>query len=164
MSMHTKLNTSALIKHATFPHLVLLVQLPKDWYRNWRTWREEVEWKPFKLQDYWDRLKYWELSQRLEETCCHSNSSERSSADADVENTHNNNSKALDPRGWRWQTIWVKKRGRWLASIEDRRIDTMTRDYIEKHRGRLITATKNNTDETGISRKQKWEKTTLWTF
>ena len=43
-------------------------------------------------------------------------------------------------------------------------------DYIEKRRGKLITATRNNTDNTRINRikvtgKQKMgRKTTLWTF
>ena len=53
-----------------------------------------------------------------------------------------------------------KKVGRGLASIEN---SVDAKDYIEKHRERLITATKNNTDNTRtnittITRKQKWEK------
>ena len=39
-----------------------------------------------KLQDCCDRPEYWEESWTLEETCCHSNSSEKSSAKADVKN------------------------------------------------------------------------------
>ena len=31
-------------------------------------------------------------------------------------------------------------------------------DYIEKHRGRLITATRNNTDDTKISRMEMTRK------
>ena len=58
-----------------------------------------------------------------------------------------------------------KERGRGLASIEDN-VDTLIlqlKDYIEKHGGRLITATRNNTDDmristTEIARKQKWEE------
>ena len=42
---------------------------------------------PSKLLDYWDRPEYREESWRLEETCCHSNSSERPSADANVKNS-----------------------------------------------------------------------------
>ena len=43
--------------------------------------------RPSKLQHYWERPEYWEKSWRLEETCCHSNSSERPSANADVKNS-----------------------------------------------------------------------------
>ena len=32
--------------------------------------------------------EYWEESTRLDETCCHSNSSEWQSANADVKNSH----------------------------------------------------------------------------
>ncbi len=38
-------------------------------------------------QYYWKRPEYWEESWRPEETCCHSNSSERPSAYADVKNS-----------------------------------------------------------------------------
>ena len=40
-----------------------------------------------------ERPEYWEESWRLEETCCHSNSSEKSSANTDVKNSKrvNNN-------------------------------------------------------------------------
>ena len=41
---------------------------------GWRTWR------PSKLQYYWEWPEYCEESWRLEETCCHSNSSEKPSA------------------------------------------------------------------------------------
>ena len=43
--------------------------------------------------DYWERPEYWEESWRLEETCCHSNSSEKPSANTDVNNSKgvNNN-------------------------------------------------------------------------
>ena len=64
-----------------------------------------------------------------------------------------------------------KEGGRWLASIEDN-IDALIQwleDYIEKCGGRLITTTRNNTDNmrinrTKITRKQKWEEKQLWTF
>ena len=36
--------------------------------------------EPSKLLHYWDRPDYWEDSWRLEETCCHSNSSEKQSS------------------------------------------------------------------------------------
>ena len=57
-----------------------------------------------------------------------------------------------------------KEEGRGLTSIEDS-VDASIRleDYIEKSRGRLITATRNNTDNTKtnrteITRKQKWDE------
>ena len=57
--------------------------------------RRKVE--TIKLLHYWDRSKYCEGSWRLEETCCHSNSSERPSANAAVKNSqgvsNNNNDK-----------------------------------------------------------------------
>ena len=58
--------------------------------------------------------------------------------------------------------------GRRLASIEDS-VDASIQqfeDYIEKHEGGLITATRNDTDntktnKTTITRKQKWEEKQL---
>ena len=57
-----------------------------------------------------------------------------------------------------------KERGRGLASIEDSVDTSMQRleDYIEKQEGGLITAIRNNTDNTidnrmTKTRKQKWE-------
>ena len=38
------------------------------------------------LQHCWDRPEYWEVSWTLEETCCHLNSSGKSSAHPDVKN------------------------------------------------------------------------------
>ena len=78
----------------------------------WWWWRKELEdsefggrVEPSKLLHYWERLEYWEESWRLEETCCHSNSSERSSANPDVENSPgvNNNNKSLNIF---WLNIW----------------------------------------------------------
>ena len=37
---------------------------------------------------YWKRSEYWEGSWRLEETCCHSNSSERPSGKTDEKNSN----------------------------------------------------------------------------
>ena len=62
-----------------------------------------------------------------------------------------------------------KERGRELASIEDS-VDASIQqlgDYIEKHERGLIRAIRNDTDNTiddrmTTTRKQKWEKTTLW--
>ena len=42
--------------------------------------------RPSKLQHCKERLEYWEESWRLEETCRHSNSSEKPLANADVKN------------------------------------------------------------------------------
>ena len=47
---------------------------------------ERVE--TIKLLYYWERPEYWEESWRLEETCYHSNSSERPSANADMKNSN----------------------------------------------------------------------------
>ena len=41
-----------------------------------------------KRQRYWERPEYWEESWRLEETCCHSDSSEKLSANADVKSSN----------------------------------------------------------------------------
>ena len=61
--------------------------------------------------------------------------------------------------------VSIKEEGRGLASIEDS-LDTSIQwieDYIEKHGGRLITSTRNNTDNMRtnrmeITRKQKREE------
>ena len=62
-----------------------------------------------------------------------------------------------------------KERGRGLTSIEDSVNPSIQRleDYIQKHRERLIAATKNSTDNTGtnrttITRIQKWEEKQLY--
>ena len=44
--------------------------------------------KPSKLLHYWEWPEYWEESWRLEGTCCHSKSSERPVANADVKNSN----------------------------------------------------------------------------
>ena len=62
-----------------------------------------------------------------------------------------------------------KEGGGGFASIEDN-VDALIQlleDYIEKHGGRLITATRNNTDNMRtnrmkITRKQKWEEKQLY--
>ena len=58
--------------------------------------------------------------------------------------------------------------GRGLTSIEDS-VDALIQqlDYIEKRGRRLISATRNNTDNTSINRreitrKQKWEEKQLY--
>ena len=57
-----------------------------------------------------------------------------------------------------------KEGGKRLTSIEDSVDASIQRlqDYIQKHKGGLITATRNDTDNTRdnrmtITRKQKWE-------
>ena len=70
----------------------------------------------------------------------------------------------------RLQTIFIKKRdGRGFASIEDSVHASIQRleDYIEKHERGLITAIRNNTDNTidnrmTITRKHKWEEKQLF--
>ena len=73
------------------------------------------EWRPSKLLHYWEQPEYWEESWRLEETCCHSNSSERPSADADMKNSEGVNIDNID-------RLYVSRKegGRGLACIEDR--------------------------------------------
>ena len=74
--------------------------------------------------------------------------------------------KTLDPRD-DVDRLYVlrKEEGRGLTSIEDSVDSSMQRleDYFEKHEGGLITAIRNNTDNTmtnrmTITRKQKWEE------
>ena len=77
--------------------------------------------------------------------------------------------KALHPRDDFDRLCVLKKEGgRRLASIEDS-IDTSIRlkDYLRKCGGRLIAATRNNTNDTRtcgttITRKQKWEEKQLY--
>ena len=60
---------------------------------DWRTWKLADEERPSQLLHYWERPEYWEESRGLEETCCHSNSNEKPSANTDVKNSRgvNNN-------------------------------------------------------------------------
>ena len=51
-------------------------------------WKLGAERRQSKQQHYWKRPEYWEESWILEETCCHSISSERSSAYADVKKSN----------------------------------------------------------------------------
>ena len=78
--------------------------------------------------------------------------------------------KALHPRN-DVERLYVSRKegGRGLASIEDS-VDTSIqwlKDYIQKHEGGLITATRNNTKNTmnnriTITGKQKWEGKQLY--
>ena len=47
-------------------------------------------WRPSKILHYWDRPEYREESWNFGKTCCHSNSSEKHSANAGVENSQKN--------------------------------------------------------------------------
>ena len=168
---------------------------------------------------------------RHEKTCCHSNSSEKSSANVDVKNSQRSkiviiiiiirrrlletklNSRNLikGKNAWAVSLVWYsgpflkwtrdelkqmdqrtrklmtmykalhprddvdrlyvsrKEVGRWLASIEDS-VDAsiqLLKDYIQKHEGGLITATRNDTENTmnntmTITWKQKWEGKQLY--
>ena len=67
------------------------------------------------------------------------------------------------------QYVSRKEGGRGLTSIEDNVDTSILRlgDYIEKCEGGLITATRNDTDNTKtnrmtITRKQKWEGEQLY--
>ena len=73
--------------------------------------------------------------------------------------------KSLHPRGYVDWLYVSRKGGRRLASIEDSVDASIQRleDYIEKRLGRLVRATRNNTDDrriskTTITRKQKWKE------
>ena len=64
-----------------------------------------------------------------------------------------------------------RKEGRRLASIQDSIDAPIQRleNYMKKRGGRLMTATRNNTDNTNncrtkITRKKIGRKTTVWTF
>ena len=54
-----------------------------------RTGGKENQWKnyDYRLQHCWDRLNNWEESWRPEETCCHSDSSQRPPTNAGVKNS-----------------------------------------------------------------------------
>ena len=77
--------------------------------------------------------------------------------------------KALHPRDAVADYKYQEKRGRGLASIEeivDASIQRL-KDYIEKHEGGLITAIRNDSDNTMESRmtitwEQKWEEKQLY--
>ena len=78
--------------------------------------------------------------------------------------------KALHPRD-DVDRLYVSRKegGRGLASIEDS-VDAsiqLLKDYIQKHEGGLITATRNESENTmnnrmTITRKQKWEGKQLY--
>ena len=53
-----------------------------------KIWKLVAEWRSSKQQHYWKQPEYWEESWRFGETCCHSISSERPSANADVKNSN----------------------------------------------------------------------------
>ena len=80
--------------------------------------------------------------------------------------------KALHPRDAADRLyVWRKEGEKGLASIEDSVDASIQRleNYIEKHEGGLITAIKNNTDDTIDNRWQKLgnkngEKITPWAF
>ena len=61
--------------------------LPKAWRRDWKNWKSVGESKPFRTQHCEDQQEYWDESWRPEETCCYSDSTERSQANFDVKNS-----------------------------------------------------------------------------
>ena len=84
----------------------------------------------------------------------------KTSANADVKSSNNNS---------HCYNVSRKKVGRGLASIEDSVDASIQRreNYVKKRGGRLITATRNNADNTGINRikiirKQKGEEKQLY--
>ena len=77
--------------------------------------------------------------------------------------------KALHPRDDVDRRCIKKRGGRGIVCIEDSFDASIQRleDYIEKHEGGLITALRNNSDDTmdnrmTITRKQKWEEKHLY--
>ena len=85
-------------------------------------------------------------------------------------NNNNNNNKALHPSDDS-ERLYVSRKvaGRGFASTEDSVDPSIQRleEDIENHEGGLITAIKNNTDNTianrmTITRKQKWEEKQLY--
>ena len=67
--------------------LVHLKQSPKASKWGWKSWKSEKESRSSILRYCWDQSEYWEESWRLKETCCHSNSNERPSANVGVKNS-----------------------------------------------------------------------------
>ena len=67
--------------------LAHLKQSPKTWKRDWRDWKFEDESRLSNLEHCQNWPAYWEESPTPEETCCHSNFSERPSASTDVRNS-----------------------------------------------------------------------------
>ena len=57
--------------------LVHLERSQESFRRNWRNYESVEESKPTRLEHCWNRPEYWEESWRPEETCCHSDSSEK---------------------------------------------------------------------------------------
>ena len=53
--------------------------------RNWRLGKESI---PSRPQNRYDQIEYWEESWRPEETCCHSDFSEKTSIKTIVKNLH----------------------------------------------------------------------------
>ena len=60
----------------------------------------------------WERPEYWEESWRLEETCCHSNSSERPSANAGGKSSYNNNIQVSNKQNITQENLDRAKKGK----------------------------------------------------
>ena len=60
--------------------------LPKDWYWDTRTWKWEEKVGPSRRQHYWDQPEYCEESWSLKDTCSHSESGEKLSANDGTKN------------------------------------------------------------------------------
>ena len=98
------IQTRALLRSARILRRILgvlrrlaMIQIPVKKHYLQLGWKLAAEWRSYKLQHFWKRPEYWEESWWREETCCHSISSERPSAYADVKtlmsNNNNNNNK-----------------------------------------------------------------------
>ena len=122
----------------------------KIWEEGAKSRESEDRARPSKIKHCWE--ENW----RPEETGCPS--SERPSANATVKNSQGLHHRDDVDR------LYVSRKEGGLASIEDSVDASIQRleDYIQKHEGGLITATRNDTKNTmnnrmTITRKQKWE-------
>ena len=64
-----------------------LLKSPNVWYKNWKTWKSEANWKQSKLKHCWEQPEYWEESWRRAETCYLSDSSGKPLANTGVKNS-----------------------------------------------------------------------------
>ena len=118
---------------------------------------EGYEWKPSKLEHCWDRPEYWEGTWRLEETCYHSTSSERPTANADVKNSQGikNNRTIIWTLIENWKKVWnmkvmvipiiVRVLGTVPKNLKKRRTDQRkNRNQLDHSTANIREDTKNN--------------------
>ena len=74
--------------------------ITKRLLKAWWTWKLADGWRLCKWQHYWERPEYLEVSWRLEEICCHSNSNEKPSANTDVKSSKGVNNNTSGTNGF----------------------------------------------------------------